>query len=200
MVKFIGLKIQGIRSVGDTARCINFLAPLTIIQGPNGTGKTVKIEFIYLINFILRQSSKYWWIMLQPGRCLQGICRLLYIIIRFNSSCIRYLIENLFRLRTSQGLMHWCNLFSRISKATNASQPNEWRAWPKGLVIIYFSCFLLSRNLLSKLTTKSDEYTLKILDKHGNPMASSSKVSDFNRGWNLFNLLLISSYHFFCNF
>jgi DNA repair exonuclease SbcCD ATPase subunit len=41
MVQFVGLKIQGIRSIGDSAQCINFLTPLTIIQGPNGTGKTV---------------------------------------------------------------------------------------------------------------------------------------------------------------
>ena len=43
MVKFIGLKIQGIRSIGDSPQCINFLTPLTIIQGPNGTGKTVRL-------------------------------------------------------------------------------------------------------------------------------------------------------------
>lgn len=42
MVELIGLRMQGIRSIGEQPHIIEFLHPLTIIQGPNGTGKTVK--------------------------------------------------------------------------------------------------------------------------------------------------------------
>lgn len=52
MSRLIGLKIQGIRSVTDEPHVINFLDPLTIIQGENGTGKTVRIQ-ILKINSIL---------------------------------------------------------------------------------------------------------------------------------------------------
>lgn len=41
MAQLIGLKMQGIRSIGEEAHIVEFLHPLTIIQGPNGTGKTV---------------------------------------------------------------------------------------------------------------------------------------------------------------
>uniref|UniRef100_A0A915EDG1 Zinc-hook domain-containing protein n=1 Tax=Ditylenchus dipsaci TaxID=166011 RepID=A0A915EDG1_9BILA len=44
MAELIGLKMQGIRSIGDEPHLISFLHPLTIIQGPNGTGKTTIIE------------------------------------------------------------------------------------------------------------------------------------------------------------
>jgi AAA domain len=36
--------MQGIRSIGETPIIINFLHPLTIIMGANGTGKTTIIE------------------------------------------------------------------------------------------------------------------------------------------------------------
>uniref|UniRef100_A0AAF5HZX9 Rad50/SbcC-type AAA domain-containing protein n=2 Tax=Strongyloides stercoralis TaxID=6248 RepID=A0AAF5HZX9_STRER len=49
MVRFIGLKIQGIRSVGEEPYVINFLDPLTLIQGENGTGKTTLIEALKYI-------------------------------------------------------------------------------------------------------------------------------------------------------
>lgn len=41
MASLIGLKMRGIRSIGEEEHVINFLSPLTVIQGPNGTGKTV---------------------------------------------------------------------------------------------------------------------------------------------------------------
>lgn len=41
MATLRSLKMQGIRSIGDEPHIIKFLEPLTIIQGPNGTGKTV---------------------------------------------------------------------------------------------------------------------------------------------------------------
>uniref|UniRef100_A0AC35TKG8 AAA_23 domain-containing protein n=2 Tax=Rhabditophanes sp. KR3021 TaxID=114890 RepID=A0AC35TKG8_9BILA len=44
MVQFTGLKIQNIRSIGETPVYINFDDTLTIIQGKNGTGKTTIIE------------------------------------------------------------------------------------------------------------------------------------------------------------
>uniref|UniRef100_A0A7E4VZS3 AAA_15 domain-containing protein n=1 Tax=Panagrellus redivivus TaxID=6233 RepID=A0A7E4VZS3_PANRE len=44
MVKLLSLKMQGIRSIGDKPQCIDFLHPLTLIQGENGTGKTTIIE------------------------------------------------------------------------------------------------------------------------------------------------------------
>lgn len=45
MVELLGLKMQGIRSIGEQPHIIEFLHPLTIIQGPNGTGKTVNYFF-----------------------------------------------------------------------------------------------------------------------------------------------------------
>lgn len=44
MAQLIGLKMQGIRSIGDEPHVIEFLHPLTIIQGSNGTGKTVILK------------------------------------------------------------------------------------------------------------------------------------------------------------
>jgi DNA repair exonuclease SbcCD ATPase subunit len=41
MAKLLALRMRGIRSIGDEEHVIDFLDPLTIIQGPNGTGKTV---------------------------------------------------------------------------------------------------------------------------------------------------------------
>ena len=46
MTRLIGLKMQGIRSIGEEPHVINFLEPLTIIQGENGTGKTVGILLV----------------------------------------------------------------------------------------------------------------------------------------------------------
>jgi DNA repair protein RAD50 len=44
MVHLISLKMQGVRSIGAEPHSIDFLRPLTLIQGPNGTGKTTIIE------------------------------------------------------------------------------------------------------------------------------------------------------------
>uniref|UniRef100_A0AC35F8W9 Rad50/SbcC-type AAA domain-containing protein n=1 Tax=Panagrolaimus sp. PS1159 TaxID=55785 RepID=A0AC35F8W9_9BILA len=53
MVHLISLKMQGIRSIGSDPHCIDFLKPLTLIQGPNGTGKTTIIE---ALNFVTSGS------------------------------------------------------------------------------------------------------------------------------------------------
>ena len=42
--------MQGIRSIGETPIIINFLHPLTIIQGANGTGKTTIIEALSYVS------------------------------------------------------------------------------------------------------------------------------------------------------
>jgi len=39
------------------------------------------------------------------------------------------------------------------------------------------------------LTTKSDEFNLKIVDKFGNPKSLSSKIGDFNK--EVFNFLKV---------
>jgi DNA repair exonuclease SbcCD ATPase subunit len=49
MTHLVGLKMQGIRSIGNEPHLINFLSPLTIIQGENGTGKTTTIEALAYI-------------------------------------------------------------------------------------------------------------------------------------------------------
>ncbi|KAH7730578.1 rad50 family protein [Aphelenchoides avenae] len=49
MASLIGLKMRGIRSIGEEEHVINFLSPLTVIQGPNGTGKTTTIEALNYI-------------------------------------------------------------------------------------------------------------------------------------------------------
>uniref|UniRef100_A0A8R1HIF0 AAA_23 domain-containing protein n=1 Tax=Caenorhabditis japonica TaxID=281687 RepID=A0A8R1HIF0_CAEJA len=52
MAKFLRLHIRGIRSVGDedhNVHKIEFLSPCTLINGPNGTGKTTTIE---ALNFV----------------------------------------------------------------------------------------------------------------------------------------------------
>ena len=49
MAKLLALRMRGIRSIGDEEHVIDFLDPLTIIQGPNGTGKTVSALFV--LNF-----------------------------------------------------------------------------------------------------------------------------------------------------
>ncbi|CAD5224881.1 unnamed protein product [Bursaphelenchus okinawaensis] len=51
MTTLKSLRIQNVRSVGDEPQVIEFLKPLTIIQGPNGTGKTTTIECLnYITN------------------------------------------------------------------------------------------------------------------------------------------------------
>lgn len=48
------LKMQNVRSIGDTPHAIEFLRPLTLIQGNNGTGKTVSFfKIIIGIDVIL---------------------------------------------------------------------------------------------------------------------------------------------------
>jgi DNA repair protein RAD50 len=49
MTRLVGLKMQGVRSIDEEAHVINFLDPLTIIQGSNGTGKTTIIESLNYI-------------------------------------------------------------------------------------------------------------------------------------------------------
>ncbi|KAI6213828.1 hypothetical protein M3Y94_00197900 [Aphelenchoides besseyi] len=44
MTRLVGLKMQGVRSIGEEPHVLHFLNPLTIIQGENGTGKTTIIE------------------------------------------------------------------------------------------------------------------------------------------------------------
>ena len=51
MARLEGLKMQGIRSIGETPILNNFLHPLTIIQGANGTGKTTIIEALSYVSF-----------------------------------------------------------------------------------------------------------------------------------------------------
>ncbi len=60
MARLEGLKMQGIRSIGDTPHIINFLHPLTIIQGANGTGKTTIIE---ALSYVSPSSFLWWWSM-----------------------------------------------------------------------------------------------------------------------------------------
>lgn len=53
------------------------------------------------------------------------------------------------------------------------------RVRPEGLV--FYKILITTKLLKGKLTTKSDEYTLSIVDKFGNPKSISSKVADFNK-------------------
>ncbi|CAD5231701.1 unnamed protein product [Bursaphelenchus xylophilus] len=43
------MRLQNIRSIGEESQTIDFIKPLTIIQGPNGTGKTTAVE---ALNFV----------------------------------------------------------------------------------------------------------------------------------------------------
>ncbi|CAI5452470.1 unnamed protein product [Caenorhabditis angaria] len=61
MAQFLRLKIRGIRSVGDderNAHFIEFLSPCTLINGPNGTGKTTTIEALNYITTGALPSGK----------------------------------------------------------------------------------------------------------------------------------------------
>uniref|UniRef100_A0A0N4ZFB9 AAA_23 domain-containing protein n=1 Tax=Parastrongyloides trichosuri TaxID=131310 RepID=A0A0N4ZFB9_PARTI len=58
MVRFLGLKIQGVRSVGEKPHVISFLDPLTLIQGENGTGKTTLIESLNYVTTGALPSGK----------------------------------------------------------------------------------------------------------------------------------------------
>ncbi|KAF7639526.1 AAA_23 domain-containing protein [Meloidogyne graminicola] len=157
MVQFVGLKIQGIRSVGDAPLCINFLTPLTIIQGPNGTGKTTIIE---ALNYITTGA-------LPPGK--------MPTFIHNNQIANKARVDALVQLIFVDIKGNTCTATKRL----NAS--------------------LAKAN--NKLTTKSDEFTLKIVDKFGNPKSISSKISDFNK--EMLNLLgvpkAILEYVLFCH-
>uniref|UniRef100_A0A915LCL0 Rad50/SbcC-type AAA domain-containing protein n=1 Tax=Meloidogyne javanica TaxID=6303 RepID=A0A915LCL0_MELJA len=136
MVKFIGLKIQGIRSIGDSPQCINFLTPLTIIQGPNGTGKTTVIE---ALNYITTGA-------LPAGK--------MPTFIHNNQIANKPRVDALVQLIFKDIKGNTCTATKRL----NASVVRG-----------------------GKLTTKSDEFNLKIVDKFGNPKSLSSKIGDFNK-------------------
>ncbi|CAD6187061.1 unnamed protein product [Caenorhabditis auriculariae] len=61
MAQLLRLKIRGVRSVGDNSEdchIVTFLNPLTIINGPNGTGKTTTIESLNYITTSALPSGK----------------------------------------------------------------------------------------------------------------------------------------------
>ncbi|KAL3106531.1 hypothetical protein niasHT_016653 [Heterodera trifolii] len=142
MVQFIGLKIAGVRSIGDKPQCINFLSPLTIIQGPNGTGKTTIIE---ALNYVTTGAL--------PAGKMQTFIHNAQIA---NKARVDALVQ--LNFRDIKG--NKCTATKRM----NASATHS-----------------------GKLSTKSDEFTLRIEDKFGNLKSVSSKISDFNK--EMINLL-----------
>uniref|UniRef100_A0A914H4F5 Rad50/SbcC-type AAA domain-containing protein n=1 Tax=Globodera rostochiensis TaxID=31243 RepID=A0A914H4F5_GLORO len=142
MVQFVGLKIAGVRSIGDTPQCINFLTPLTIIQGLNGTGKTTIIE---ALNYVTTGAL--------PAGKMQTFIHNAQIA---NTSRVDALVQLDFRdIKGNK-----CTATKRMNASTSHT---------------------------GKLSTKSDEFTLKIVDKFGNLKSISSKICDFNK--EMLNLL-----------
>uniref|UniRef100_A0A183CNE7 AAA_23 domain-containing protein n=1 Tax=Globodera pallida TaxID=36090 RepID=A0A183CNE7_GLOPA len=142
MVQFDGLRIAGIRSIGDTPQCINFLTPLTIIQGLNGTGKTTIIE---ALNYVTTGAL--------PAGKMQTFIHNAQIA---NTSRVDALVQ--LEFRDIKG--NKCTATKRMNASTSHT---------------------------GKLSTKSDEFTLKIVDKFGNLKSVSSKICDFNK--EMLNLL-----------
>uniref|UniRef100_A0A183BMU1 AAA_23 domain-containing protein n=1 Tax=Globodera pallida TaxID=36090 RepID=A0A183BMU1_GLOPA len=136
MVQFDGLRIAGIRSIGDTPQCINFLTPLTIIQGLNGTGKTTIIE---ALNYVTTGAL--------PAGKMQTFIHNAQIA---NTSRVDALVQ--LEFRDIKG--NKCTATKRMNASTSHT---------------------------GKLSTKSDEFTLKIVDKFGNLKSVSSKICDFNK-------------------
>uniref|UniRef100_A0A0K0F7A2 DNA repair protein RAD50 (inferred by orthology to a human protein) n=1 Tax=Strongyloides venezuelensis TaxID=75913 RepID=A0A0K0F7A2_STRVS len=135
MVCFIGLKIQGIRSVGQEPEVINFLDPLTLIQGENGTGKTTLIEALKFITTGALPSGK------------------MQAFIHNNLLAQKKRVDALVQLEFENAFGQRCT----VTKRMNASVKGD------------------------KTTTKSDDFTLTVVDKDGRENSISSKVADCNR-------------------
>ncbi|CEF67871.1 DNA repair protein RAD50 [Strongyloides ratti] len=135
MVRFIALKIQGIRSVGDKPHVINFLDPLTLIQGENGTGKTTLIE---ALNYVTTGAL--------PSGKMQAF-------IHNNRVAQKQRVDALVQLEFENVYGQMCTITKRMSSNIKGD----------------------------KCTTKSDDFTMSILDRNGKEYSISSKVVDFNR-------------------
>uniref|UniRef100_A0A0N5BVR1 AAA_23 domain-containing protein n=1 Tax=Strongyloides papillosus TaxID=174720 RepID=A0A0N5BVR1_STREA len=135
MVRFIGLKIQGIRSVGQEPEVINFLDPLTLIQGENGTGKTTLIEALKFITTGALPSGK------------------MQAFIHNNLLAQKKRVDALVQLEFENAFGQRCT----VTKRMNASVKGD------------------------KTTTKSDDFTLAVVDKDGRENSISSKVADCNK-------------------
>ncbi|KAE9553112.1 hypothetical protein FO519_003665 [Halicephalobus sp. NKZ332] len=136
MVYLESLKMQNIRSIADTPHAIEFLRPLTLIQGNNGTGKTTIIEALNYVTSGSLPSGKLATFIHDP-KIAQKKKVDAQIMLKFN------------------------NIAGSTTVATRRM------------------CSTVSTNA-SGLQTKSDEPTIKIINKNGKEETISTKVSDFN--------------------